>query len=130
MSAIEQPISDRTVTRQAQGARTSSGRRQTRARRGAYVVEFAVVAPVAFLLIFGIFEFGRLMMVQHALNGAARIACRKASLANSTSATTVDTTARNAMAGVLAPATASNTGKMRVTITPASLTGVASGTAM
>ncbi|HEY8505687.1 MAG TPA: TadE/TadG family type IV pilus assembly protein [Gemmataceae bacterium] len=50
------------------------------ARRGAAIVEFAVVAPVLFLVIFGIIEFGRAMMVLQILNGAAREGCRQGTL--------------------------------------------------
>ena len=52
-------------------------------RRGAAVVEFAVVAPVLFLVIFGIIEFGRAMMVSHLVNNAARAGARKAILESS-----------------------------------------------
>ena len=96
-----------------------------RARRGASVVEFAVLAPVMFLLIFGIIEFGRLMMVQEAMTSAAREACREASLATTINASDVDTAARNVMLGVMADA--ANTAKVRVTMTPASMANVSSG---
>src|SRR5262245_45030090 len=83
-------------------ATTARGRRsRARCRRGAYTVEFAIVAPILFLFVFGIIEFGRLLMVQHALNGAARIACRNASLATTINASGVDVAARNAMAAIL-----------------------------
>ena len=98
----------------------------SRARRGTSVVEFALVAPVVFLFVFGIIEFGRLMMVQQAMTNAARESGRKASLATTLNATDVDAAARNFMGGVLA--NASDTSKVRVTTTPASLASVASGT--
>jgi Flp pilus assembly protein TadG len=47
-----------------------------RHRAGANVVEFAVVAPVLFLLVLAIFEFGRGIMVIHLLTNAARQGCR------------------------------------------------------
>jgi Flp pilus assembly protein TadG len=97
-----------------------------RTRRGAHVVEFAVVAPVMFLLTFGIIEFGRLMMVQQATTTAARVACREASLATTINSSDVDTAARNVMLGVMA--NASNASKVRVSMTPASMASVASGT--
>lgn len=99
-----------------------------RARRGASVVEFAVVAPLTFLLVFGIIEFGRLTMVRQAMTNAARQAGRKASLATTRSATDVDTAARNSMGGVMV--NASDAQKFRVTTTPASLGTVTSGTPM
>ncbi len=97
-----------------------------RTRRGASVVEFAVVAPVVFLFIFGIIEFGRLMMVQEAMTSAAREACREASLATTLNSADVDNAARNVMLSVMADA--ANTGKVRVTMTPASMANVSSGT--
>jgi Flp pilus assembly protein TadG len=46
-------------------------------RRGAAAVEFAVVAPIFFVLCLGIIEFGRGLMVTELLNEAARKGCRK-----------------------------------------------------
>ena len=57
-----------------------------RNRRGAAAVEFAVVAPVFFLLIFGMIEYGRLVMVQQVLTNAAREGARVGVLDNSTTA--------------------------------------------
>lgn len=51
-------------------------RRPAQARRGAAVVEFAAVAPVLFLLIFGMIEFGRMVMVQQVLTNASREGAR------------------------------------------------------
>jgi Flp pilus assembly protein TadG len=59
-------------------------------RRGAAVVEFAVVAPVFFLLVFGMIEYGRMVMVQQILTNAAREGARVGILDNSTE-TTVQT---------------------------------------
>jgi len=47
-----------------------------RQRRGAAAVEFAVVAPVFFLLIFGMIEYGRMVMVQQVLTNASREGAR------------------------------------------------------
>ena len=55
-----------------------------RNRRGAAVVEFAVVAPVFILLIFGMIEFGRAIMVQQILTNAAREGARVAILDSAT----------------------------------------------
>jgi Flp pilus assembly protein TadG len=52
--------------------------RTARLRRGVAAVEFAVVAPVLLLLIFGIIELGRALMVQHVLSEAARDSARYA----------------------------------------------------
>jgi Flp pilus assembly protein TadG len=56
-----------------------------RNRRGAAVVEFAVVSPVFFLLVFGMIEYGRMVMVQQLLTNAAREGARVGVLDNSTS---------------------------------------------
>jgi Flp pilus assembly protein TadG len=47
-------------------------------RRGAAVVEFAVIAPLFFMLVFGIIEFGRALMVQQILTNASREGARRA----------------------------------------------------
>src|SRR3974390_1590511 len=63
-------------------------------RRGASAVEFAVVAPFFFLLVLGLIEFGRALMVQHMLNNAARIGARVATIegkANSDVTTAINT---------------------------------------
>jgi Flp pilus assembly protein TadG len=43
-------------------------------------VEFAVVAPVFFLLVFGMIEYGRMVMVQQVLTNATREGARRAVL--------------------------------------------------
>jgi Flp pilus assembly protein TadG len=45
-------------------------------RPGAATVEMAFIAPVVFLLILGIVEIGRGIMVVHLLNNAAELGCR------------------------------------------------------
>ena len=45
-------------------------------RRGASVVEFALVAPIFFLVILGMIEFGRMAMVQQVITNAAREGAR------------------------------------------------------
>jgi len=55
--------------------RTSAHRRRN-ARPGVNVVEFAVVVPVFFLLVFGIVEVARGFMTTHLLTNAARAGCR------------------------------------------------------
>ena len=55
-------------------------------RRGAAVVEFAIVAPLLVLLIFGIIEVGRLVMVQQILTNASREGARRAVLEHATAA--------------------------------------------
>ncbi|MBX3425837.1 MAG: pilus assembly protein [Pirellulales bacterium] len=69
----------------------SIGRRRTqrRHRRGASVVEFALVAPVFFMLLIGIIEVGRALMIQQVLVNASRVGARQAVvLTSSTDAVT------------------------------------------
>ena len=54
------------------------------ARRGAAVVEMAVVMPLLLLLMFGTIQFGYVFMVQETLTNAAREACRVGVLQGST----------------------------------------------
>jgi len=53
-------------------------------RQGAAVVEFAFVAPVFILLIFGMIEFGRMVMVQQVITNASREGARRAVLDGAT----------------------------------------------
>lgn len=50
------------------------------------MVEFAVVAPVFFLLVFGMIEYGRMVMVQQVITNASREGARVAVLDGSTAA--------------------------------------------
>jgi Flp pilus assembly protein TadG len=50
-------------------------------------VEFAIVAPVFFLLVFGMIEFGRMVMVQQVITNASREGARIAVLDTNTPAT-------------------------------------------
>jgi Flp pilus assembly protein TadG len=68
----------RTVVLEAPGSKRAISAK--RWRRAATAVEFALVAPVAFVLILGLIEFGRALMVQHLLNNAARQGARVATL--------------------------------------------------
>jgi Flp pilus assembly protein TadG len=53
-------------------------------RRGASAVEFAIVAPIFFLVVLGIIEFGRMSMVQQIITNAAREGARVGVLDGST----------------------------------------------
>jgi Flp pilus assembly protein TadG len=53
-------------------------------RNGAAAVEFALIAPLFFLLIFGMIEYGRMVMVQQILTNAAREGARVGVLDGST----------------------------------------------
>lgn len=55
----------------------------SRARRGVATVEFAVVAPVFFVLVLGVIEFTRAMMVEELLTNAAHEGARAGVLDNS-----------------------------------------------
>ena len=68
-----------------------------RQRRGAAAVEFAVVAPVFVLLVFGMIEFGRMVMVQQMLTNAAREGARLGVIEGNT-ATDVETRVDNYLA--------------------------------
>lgn len=59
-------------------------RSKVKARRGATVVEFAIVAPVFFLLVLGMLEFGRAVMVQQILTNASREGARRGILEHAT----------------------------------------------
>ena len=53
-------------------------------RRGAAAVEFAVVAPLFFLLVFGMVEYGRMVMVQQIITNGSREGARIAVLDGAT----------------------------------------------
>src|SRR5262249_48705817 len=55
-----------------------------RNRRAAAAVEFAIVAPVFFLLVFGMIEYGRMVMVYQILTNASREGARVAVLDGAT----------------------------------------------
>ena len=61
-------------------------RRPFAARPGAATLEFAVVIPALFLMIFGLIEIGRGFMVCHLLENAARTGCRSAVVSGATNA--------------------------------------------
>ena len=66
---------------------TPSGRarkRPARRRRGATLVEFAIVAPLLFLFIFAVIEFGRMVMVHQIITNAAREGARRGILEQTT----------------------------------------------
>lgn len=68
----------------AQRRRSVQGR-----RRGAAAVEFAIVAPLFFMLIIGCIEFGRALMVQQVLTNSSRVGARQAITLNATESAAV-----------------------------------------
>lgn len=54
------------------------------------MVEFAIIAPLFFLLVFGMIEYGRMVMVQQVITNASREGARRAVLDGAT-ATDVET---------------------------------------
>jgi Flp pilus assembly protein TadG len=72
-------------------------RRPVRRRRGVAAVEFAVVASLLFMLLLGIIEIGRAMMVLEMLNNAARSGARMGTLQGSAN-TDVTSAVTNALA--------------------------------
>jgi Flp pilus assembly protein TadG len=58
-------------------------------RSGVAAVEFAIVAPIFFLLVMGIIEVGRALMVQQVLINASRVGARRAVMLSSTEAEAV-----------------------------------------
>jgi Flp pilus assembly protein TadG len=53
-------------------------------RRGAAAVEFAIVLPVFVILVFGMIEYGRMVMVQQVITNASREGARRAVLDGAT----------------------------------------------
>lgn len=79
-----------------------------RNRRGAAAVEFAIVAPIFFLMVFGMVEFGRMVMVQQIITNASREGARMAVLDGATTneiTTSVEEYLANASIGAAASPT-------------------------
>ena len=100
-------------------------RKAGNARRGATAVEFAFAAPLLFMLVFGLIEFGRMMMAKQSVTNAAREGCRTAALATTTSEQDVDDAVRHRLQGVICDV--SNPDKLRVSMDPSSLSDISSG---
>ncbi|MFK7766945.1 MAG: TadE/TadG family type IV pilus assembly protein [Mariniblastus sp.] len=79
-------------------------------RRGAAAVELAVVLPIFFLIIFGIVEFGRVMMVMQVVTNAAREGARACAVGDMTVAE-VQTLCEEYASGAMVP-------NVQVEITP------------
>jgi Flp pilus assembly protein TadG len=70
---------------QTHDTRYSTLRGRGARRRGVAATEFAIVAPVFFLMVIGFIEFGRALMVQQVLINASRVGARMASTTGATS---------------------------------------------
>lgn len=95
-------------------------------RRGATVVEFAVVAPLFLLFIFALVEFGRYVMVEQALTNAAREGSRTAALATTKDTLRVRAAVGDGLRGVIS--SPSDVSPVTVTVVPESLSAIAPGT--
>ena len=102
--------------------RLAAARRKA-ARRGAAVVEFAVLAPLLFLLIFGMIEYGRMVMVQQLITNASREGARVAILDGSTNSYVI--AKAKATVGGAVPLQDSD-----VTTSPTNITTAAAGTSV
>jgi Flp pilus assembly protein TadG len=91
----------------------------TRPRSGAALVEFALILPVLLYMVFGLIEYGWLILKQQQLNNAAREAVRLAVLPSATD------TAINAKVTTLM--TAAGMGSTGYTTLPTTWAGIASG---
>ena len=94
-----------------------------RKRKGVSAVEFAFVAPVFFLFVFGMVEFGRIVMIQQCMTNASRAGCRTAALAT----TTTDAQVKASVQEFLNTAIADSS-DVKVNITPNDLSTTSSGT--
>lgn len=63
------------------------GTQSTTHRRGAAAVEMAIVLPIFFMVVMGIVEFGRAMMVGQLVTNAARHGARESAIDGATNAT-------------------------------------------
>ena len=92
-------------TRQKLFARRGSGSHAR--RRGAAATEFAIVAPVFLLMIIGIVELGRALMVQQVLINASRVGVRQAITLGATT-TEVEDAVEDYAASVAVPGVAAS----------------------
>jgi len=93
---------------------TRMSRVRSRNRQGSAVVEFAITAPVLFIILFGMIEMGRALMIKQLLSNAARDGARSAILEGS-SAEDVEQTVLSYLGG-------SKIGGAKVSVTPSPLT--------
>ncbi len=96
-------------------------------RSGVATIEFALVSPIFLLFVFGLFELGRMLMIQQSLTNAAREGCRAAVMATTVNGTEVESAVRNYLQSVSSKA--ADPAKVRVTV-PSSLNNIPAGTGL
>lgn len=104
--------------------RQSRNRRRCIRRRGAAMVEFAIVAPLLFFFFFAAFEFCRVAMIRHTVDNAVYEGCRQAIIpgatsggARATAANVLGTLGLNGSTVTVSPATIDNrTPEVTVTV--------------
>ena len=86
----------------------AAARRLDRCQKGASTIEFALVAPIFFMLLMGIFDVGQMVYARAVLNGAVQKAARSSALetANTSSA---DAMVTSALRPIVPHATVSST---------------------
>ncbi len=89
------------MSRSSNCLRSALCRRCTR-RCGVAATEFAIVAPVFFLMVIGFIEFGRALMVQQVLVNASRVGARMASTTGATTSA-VQSVVQDYATGVAVP---------------------------
>jgi Flp pilus assembly protein TadG len=95
--------------------KTKHARPVAHRRSGAALVEMAVCLPVLVMIVLGIIEFGRGMMVAELLNDGARVGARQAILVGTTNATVTQTITTFMQATSVNPAAIT----VNITVTPA-----------
>ncbi|NND97928.1 MAG: pilus assembly protein [Pirellulaceae bacterium] len=93
-------------------------KRSATRRTAVAAVEFAVVAPIFMMMVFGIVEFGRMMMVQQTLINASREGARMAVMESAT-ADSVVATVQDYLAGAAVDVSG---GSVKVTPDPSAAT--------
>jgi Flp pilus assembly protein TadG len=78
--------------------RSHSQHRLASRRNGATLVEMAFAAPVLFVMVIGLIQFGYLFMVQHLIQNTARQACRTATIAGNTNNSVLDAVSQSLQA--------------------------------
>jgi Flp pilus assembly protein TadG len=78
----------------------NGGRRKNDSRRGAALVEFAVVMPVFLVFIVGMIEIGRAIMVQQLITNASREGARIAGYDSTTQTSTITSAVNTSLSNV------------------------------